>query len=62
MFTENTQAHLLDGIDLGGVRVINVDSPEWLDLLRPFAGSPAIAPTADLDDLADADLHIGHQW
>lgn len=51
VFTENTQAHLLDGIDLGGVRVINVDSPEWLDLLRPFAGSPAIAPTADLDDL-----------
>lgn len=51
VFTENTQAHLLDGIDLGGVRVINVDSPEWPDLLRPFAGSPAIAPTADLDDL-----------
>lgn len=51
VFTENTQAHLLDGIDLGGVRVINVDSPEWSELLRPYAGSPAIAPAAHLDDL-----------
>lgn len=51
VFTEDAQAHLLDGIDLGGVRVINVDSPEWPELLRPYADSPALVPTAHLDDL-----------
>ncbi|MCA1007304.1 long-chain-fatty-acid--CoA ligase [Rhodococcus hoagii] len=51
VFTENTQAHLLDGLDLGGVRVVNVDSPAWAELLAPHRGSAAIAPAAALDDL-----------
>lgn len=51
VFTENSQAHLLDGLDLAGVRVINVDSPEWRELLAPYVGSPVIPPTAKLDDL-----------
>ncbi|CAM3129636.1 long-chain-fatty-acid--CoA ligase [Prescottella defluvii] len=51
VFTENTQAQLLDDIDLGDVRVINVDSPEWAEILSPFAGSPVIPPTAGPDDL-----------
>lgn len=49
--TENTQAHLLDGLDLAGVRVVNVDSPEWTGLLTRYAGTPVITPTAELDDL-----------
>lgn len=51
VFTENTQARLLDGLDLDDVRVINVDSPEWSELLRPYTGSPAVTPSAELDDL-----------
>lgn len=51
VFTEDSQAHLLDELDLDDVRVINVDSPEWGELLAPYAGSPVIAPTAGLDDM-----------
>ena len=51
IFTENNQAHLLDDIDLGDVRVINVDSPAWAELLAPFADTPAYASTAQPDDL-----------
>ncbi|MDI9903270.1 long-chain-fatty-acid--CoA ligase [Rhodococcus sp. IEGM 1409] len=51
IFTENNQAHLLDDLDLGDVRVINVDSPAWTELLAPFADTPAYASTAQPDDL-----------
>ncbi|MBQ7808856.1 long-chain-fatty-acid--CoA ligase [Rhodococcus sp. (in: high G+C Gram-positive bacteria)] len=51
IFTENNQAHLLDDADLGDVRVINVDSPAWAELLAPFADTPAYASTAQPDDL-----------
>lgn len=51
IFTENNQAHLLDDVDLGDVRVINVDSPAWTQLLAPFADTPAYASTAQPDDL-----------
>ncbi|QCQ93690.1 long-chain-fatty-acid--CoA ligase [Rhodococcus sp. SGAir0479] len=51
VFTENTQAHLLDGLELDGVRVVNVDSPEWAELLAPHRGSPALVPAATPDDL-----------
>lgn len=51
IFTENNQAHLLDDVDLGDVRVINVDSPAWAELLAPFADTPAYASTAQPDDL-----------
>ncbi|MER2225246.1 MAG: AMP-binding protein, partial [Rhodococcus sp. (in: high G+C Gram-positive bacteria)] len=51
IFTENNQAHLLDDVDLGDVRVINVDSPAWTELLAPFADTPAYASTAQPDDL-----------
>lgn len=51
IFTENNQAHLLDDVDLGDVRVINVDSPAWTQLLAPFADTPAYASTAQPEDL-----------
>ncbi|MGG7101869.1 long-chain-fatty-acid--CoA ligase [Rhodococcus sp. 24CO] len=51
VFTENSQAHLLDGVDLGDVRVVNVDSPEWAELLAPFAHSPHNACAVSPDDL-----------
>ncbi|QBJ97170.1 acyl-CoA synthetase [Rhodococcus sp. ABRD24] len=51
VFTENSQEALLDGLDLGDVRVINVDSPEWTKILAPFLGSPVIPATAATDDL-----------
>lgn len=51
IFTENNQAHLLDDVDLGDVRVINVDSPAWTQLLAPFADTPDYASTAQPDDL-----------
>ncbi|RVW00805.1 long-chain-fatty-acid--CoA ligase [Rhodococcus xishaensis] len=51
VFTENAQAHLLDGLDLDGTRIINVDSPEWPELLEPFADSPVVPSTARPDDL-----------
>ena len=51
VFTESTHAGLLDGLDLGDVRVIDVDSPEWAGLLAPHRGSsPEIAAVA-ADDL-----------
>ncbi|MDI9915998.1 long-chain-fatty-acid--CoA ligase [Rhodococcus sp. IEGM 1379] len=51
IFTENNQMHLLEGVDLGAVRVVNVDSPEWQELLAPFAHSPQHAVAAAPDDL-----------
>ncbi|MBH0119313.1 long-chain-fatty-acid--CoA ligase, partial [Rhodococcus sp. CX] len=35
VFTERAHAGLLDGLDLGDVRVIDVDSPDWAELLEP---------------------------
>lgn len=50
VFTEAANARLLDGLDLGGVRVIDVDSAEWADLLAPHTGSTAApAPVAAID-------------
>ncbi|WP_137723247.1 long-chain-fatty-acid--CoA ligase [Prescottella subtropica] len=51
VFTETTQAHLLDGLDLTEVRVIDVDAPQWREMLAPYANSPVIEPAARLDDL-----------
>lgn len=51
VFTENSQAQLLDGLDLAGVRVVNVDSPDWDEMLAPFVGSPAVPAAAQPDDL-----------
>ncbi|UYP19499.1 long-chain-fatty-acid--CoA ligase [Rhodococcus sp. Z13] len=51
VFTEAVHAPLLDGLDLGDVRVIDVDSPGWEALLAPFADTPVPAPAADPADL-----------
>lgn len=51
VFTENSQAHLLEDVDLGGCRVVNIDSPQWREMLAPYADSPAYESTADADDL-----------
>lgn len=51
VFTETAHLALLDGLDLPGVRVIDVDSGEWPVLLDRFTGSvPVVADTAP-DDL-----------
>ncbi|WP_288817670.1 long-chain-fatty-acid--CoA ligase [uncultured Gordonia sp.] len=41
--------HLLDGLDLGGTRVVDVDSPEWAAAV--IAGEPAPLADAAPDDL-----------
>ncbi len=47
--TDSEHAHLLDGLDLSGVRVLRVDTPEWAALLAAHRGSPApsVRPTPD---------------
>jgi len=50
VFTERAHTGLLDGLDLGDVRVINVDSPDWADLLEPHRDSvPEVAGVAPED-------------
>ena len=39
--------HLLDGLDLGGTRVIDVDSPEWADAVATSEPAPLADPTPD---------------
>ncbi|MFZ2529291.1 MAG: long-chain-fatty-acid--CoA ligase [Rhodococcus sp. (in: high G+C Gram-positive bacteria)] len=51
VFTERAHANLLDGLDLGDVRVIVVDSPEWADLLEPHHDSAPEAAEVSPDDL-----------
>ncbi len=46
LLTDATQGHLLDGLDLSGIRVIDTDSPDWSDLLVS-AAAPDAAPTDD---------------
>ena len=47
LVTDHTQAHLLDGLDLPGVHVVDADSDEWHDLV------------ATAGPLGDADLTPG---
>ncbi|MEE2032710.1 long-chain-fatty-acid--CoA ligase [Rhodococcus chondri] len=51
VFTERTHADLLEGLDLGGVRVIEVDSAEWPALLAPHTGSVPVVADTRPDDL-----------
>ncbi|MCF8785925.1 long-chain-fatty-acid--CoA ligase [Rhodococcus ruber] len=51
VFTETANARLLDGLDLGGVRVIDVDSAEWAALLAPYAGATVEPVPASPTDL-----------
>lgn len=51
VFTETAHAALLDGLDLGGVRVVVVDSDEWPHLLAPFETAPQITAPAAPEDL-----------
>lgn len=51
VFTESAHAGLLDGLDLGDVRVIDVDSDEWGPLLAPHSASPRITTPTSPDDL-----------
>jgi fatty-acyl-CoA synthase len=46
LLTDATQRHLLDGLDLDGLRVIDTDGLEWRDLVVP-APAPDAAPTDD---------------
>ena len=51
VFTEAAHMPLLDGVDLGGVRVIDVDSPEWATMLAPFTDTVVEVPAPSSDDL-----------
>ncbi|MCD2098104.1 long-chain-fatty-acid--CoA ligase [Rhodococcus rhodochrous] len=51
VFTEAAHASLLDGVDLGDVRVIDVDSPEWTAMLAPFADTVVETAAHSPDDL-----------
>ena len=41
VLTDDTHAHLLDGLDLGDVRVIRVDQPEWFAGFETGASAPS---------------------
>ncbi|MGW0044917.1 long-chain-fatty-acid--CoA ligase [Rhodococcus sp. NPDC003348] len=49
--TDSEKARLLDGLDLGDVRLLLVDTPEWDALLAAHRGSPVPDVTPGLDDL-----------
>ncbi len=51
VFTESAHLPLLDGLDLPGVRVIDVDSAEWPEMLAPYAGSAPVVAQTKPDDL-----------
>ncbi|WP_016933365.1 AMP-binding protein, partial [Rhodococcus sp. R1101] len=51
VFTEAAHASLLDGMDLGEVRVIDVDSPGWATMLAPFADTVVETAAPSPDDL-----------
>lgn len=51
VLTEARHLPLLDGVDLGGRRVIDADSAEWRALLEPFASSPIEPVPVEPDDL-----------
>ncbi|MFC4603668.1 long-chain-fatty-acid--CoA ligase [Rhodococcus kronopolitis] len=48
---DSSTVGLLDGLDLGGVRVLTVDSPDWTDLLSAHRGSAVPDRVAAGDDL-----------
>lgn len=48
---DSSTVELLDGLDLGGVRVLTVDSPDWTDLLAAHRGSTVPDRVAAGDDL-----------
>ncbi|QGK70360.1 AMP-binding protein [Allosaccharopolyspora coralli] len=49
--TENKYAPLVDGLDLGGATVHDIDSPEWAALLEAHADSPLAPVPAKPDDV-----------
>ncbi|TQF75157.1 AMP-binding protein [Rhodococcus spelaei] len=51
VITDSEKAHLLDGLDLGDVRLLRIDTPEWDDLLDAHRGSPAPDTSPEPDDL-----------
>ncbi len=46
LVTDAEHRHLLDGLDLGDVRVLDVSSPEWADLV---AGAGELAPYREVE-------------
>jgi fatty-acyl-CoA synthase len=49
--TDTERLALLDGLDLGGVRVITIDGPEWPELLVAHRDSTPPSPAPAGDDL-----------
>ena len=58
LLTDATQRHLLDGLDLAGIQVIDTDGADWRDLLVP-AASAGRRTHRRLP--LHADLHLGHE-
>ena len=51
VFTEAAHSALLEGVELGDVRVIEIDTPEWTTMLAPYTGAvvePAAPSSGDL--------------
>lgn len=53
VFTESAHAGLLTGLDLPGVRVIDVDGPEWTDLQTGHVGAEPL-----VDEVSPTDLFM----
>ncbi|WP_068270141.1 long-chain-fatty-acid--CoA ligase [Aldersonia kunmingensis] len=49
--TNTRNRELLDGLDLGDIAVLDIDSDEWAALLEPHRSSPIPNPAADPEDL-----------
>jgi fatty-acyl-CoA synthase len=51
VITNARNRHLVDGLDLGDIAVLDIDSDDWAGLLEPHRGSPIPERAADPDDL-----------
>ncbi len=60
LVTDAEHRHLLDGLDLGDVRVLDTSSDEWADAGRRGRAVGA-ASRGRGDGHLDDDLHLGHQ-
>ena len=56
VLTDDAHAGMLDGLDLGGTRVVRVDAPSWLAGFETGASAPS--STSEQVDVADTDLFM----
>lgn len=58
LLTDATQRHLLDGLDLSGIQVLDTDGTDWLHLLVPEPGPPAGVPGRGRQECTDDSLFM----